>query len=167
MNRPIQLWFALAMLVPAGFAAPKVSQHDAIPVLLRRCTMCHGQTLQNGGVDLRTKASMLVSKAFVSGKPEASPLIKRIVSRACPPDQNISMAGIERMSTRELKTLRDWIAAGAPVVEQKLKPQTVDPKLREHWAFQPIRRPKVPTLNSQPSTLSPQLSTFSLNPHSP
>ena len=38
------------------------------------------------------------------------------------------MAGIERMGDHELQTLRDWIAAGAPEVEQVLKPQQVDPK---------------------------------------
>ncbi|MBO34641.1 MAG: hypothetical protein CMO64_00390, partial [Verrucomicrobiales bacterium] len=42
-------------------AAP-VSQHDVIPILSRRCVMCHGQTLKEGGVDLRTKTSMLASK---------------------------------------------------------------------------------------------------------
>ena len=97
---------------------------------------------------MRTKASMLASKAFVSGKPEESPLIKRIVSRACPPDQNISMAGIERMSDGELKTLRDWIAAGAPEVKQQLAPQKVDSKAREHWAFQSPQRAEVPRVKA-------------------
>ena len=62
--------------------------------------------VEDGGVDLRTKSSMLASKAIVPGKPEASPMIQRILSRACPPDKNISMAGIERMGDRELQTLR-------------------------------------------------------------
>ena len=66
-----------------------------------------GQTLQDGGVDLRTKSSMLASKAIVPGKPEAKPDVQRILSRACPLDKNISMAGIERMGDRELQTLRD------------------------------------------------------------
>ena len=108
MGVRVSSWLILLLLAMDSaplWAAP--SQHDAIPILLRRCTMCHGQTLKDGGVDLRTKASMLVGKAFVSGKPQESLLIKRIVSRACPPDQNISMAGIERMDKGELKTLRD------------------------------------------------------------
>ena len=100
--------------------------------------MCHGQTLKEGGVDLRTKTSMLASKVFVLGKPEESPLIKRITTRACPPDKNISMAGIERMSARELQKLKDWIAAKAPEVEQELAPEKVDPDARKHWAYQPI-----------------------------
>jgi len=135
-------------------AAP-VSQHDVIPILSRRCVMCHGQTLKEGGVDLRTKTSMLASKAFVLGKPEESPLIKRITTRACPPDKNISMAGIERMSARELQKLKDWIAAKAPEVEQELAPEKVDPDARKHWAYQPIRHPKIPALDSQAATRNP------------
>ena len=73
-------WLILLLLAMDSallWAAP--SQHDAIPILLRRCTMCHGQTLKDGGVDLRTKTSMLTGKAFVSGKPEESLLIKRLL----------------------------------------------------------------------------------------
>ncbi|HCE05687.1 MAG TPA: hypothetical protein DEQ62_05085, partial [Verrucomicrobiales bacterium] len=117
--------------------------------------MCHGQTLQDGGVDLRTKSSMLASKAIVPGKPEDSPMIQRILSRACPPDKNISMAGIERMGDRELQTLRDWIAAGAPEVEQVLKPQQVDPEAREHWAFQPPKRGETPRVKAVDRVVNP------------
>ena len=144
------IYFLLSAVVLA-----EPTQHDAIPVLLQRCVMCHGQTLKDGGVDLRTKSSMLASKAIVPGKPEASPMIQRILSRACPPDKNISMAGIERMSDRELQTLRDWIAAGAPEVEQALKPQQVDPKAREHWAFQPPKRGETPRVKAADRVVNP------------
>ena len=151
MGVRVSSWLILLLLaMDSALLLAVPSQHDAIPILLRRCTMCHGQTLKDGGVDLRTKTSMLVGKAFVSGKPEESLLIKRIVSRACPPDQNISMAGIERMDKGELKTLRDWIAAGAPEVKQQLAPQKVDPKAREHWAFQSPQRAEVPRSRGQP-----------------
>ena len=102
--------------------------------------MCHGQDAQEAGLDLRTKAAMLKGKAFVSGKPNESAMIKRIISRQCPPDKNISMAGIERMEGSEVKILRDWIAAGAPEVKQTIEPQEIDPKDREHWSFLPPQR---------------------------
>jgi len=140
------LGVSLILLLPLAVeAAVKVSQHDAIPVLLRRCVMCHGQDATEGGLDLRTKSSMIKGEAFVSGKPDESAMINRITSRQCPPDKNISMAGIERMSGRELQILRGWIAAGAPEVQQKLKPIKIDPAAQNHWAFQSPRRPEVPT----------------------
>ena len=123
--------------------------------------MCHGQDAQEAGLDLRTKAAMLKGKAFVSGKPNESAMIKRIISRQCPPDKNISMAGIERMEGSEVKILRDWIAAGAPEVKQTIEPQEIDPKDREHWSFQPPQRPKVPQV-ANPSAVRNAIDAFLL-----
>src|SRR5262249_31149178 len=57
------------------------TQHDVIPILLRRCTACHGLRRREGGLDLRTRASMLrggkSGPAVVPGKPEESLIIKR------------------------------------------------------------------------------------------
>jgi len=150
------LGVSLILLLPLAVeAAVKVSQHDAIPVLLRRCVMCHGQDAKEGGLDLRTKSSMIKGEAFVSGKPDESAMIKRITSRQCPPDKNISMAGIERMSNRELQTLRDWITSGAPEVRQSFKLRVIDPESRKHWSFLPPKRPVVPRVKIQKAVSNP------------
>src|SRR5205823_2157211 len=39
--------------------AVQLSQHDVIPIMLRRCTVCHGLHRKEGGLDLRTRAAML------------------------------------------------------------------------------------------------------------
>jgi len=145
----------LLLIFEEASKAATVSQHDVIPVLLRRCVMCHGQDTQERGLDLRTKSSMLEGKAFVSGKPNESAMIKRITSRQCPPDKNISMAGIERMEDRELQILRNWIAAGAPEVEQKLKPVKIDIEARKHWSFKPPTRPVAPMVQAQKLVRNP------------
>src|SRR5262245_31300516 len=36
-----------------------LSQHDIIPIMLLRCTVCHGLRRQDGGLDLHTRAGML------------------------------------------------------------------------------------------------------------
>ena len=36
----------------------QLTQHDVLPIVLLRCTACHGPRLKQGGVDLRTPASM-------------------------------------------------------------------------------------------------------------
>ncbi len=63
-------------------SAQELNQHDVIPILLRRCTVCHGARQQEANLDLRTKASMLrggkSGPAIVPGKPEESLLIKKI-----------------------------------------------------------------------------------------
>src|SRR5262245_37781775 len=52
----IRRWIA-GETTPSRAAA--VSQHDVIPILLRRCTVCHGRHRQEGGLDLRTRAALL------------------------------------------------------------------------------------------------------------
>ena len=37
-------------------AKSEVTQHDVIPILLLRCTVCHGRQKQEAGLDLRTRA---------------------------------------------------------------------------------------------------------------
>ena len=37
----------------------ELTQHDVLPILLRRCTVCHGIRRQEGGLDLHTRATML------------------------------------------------------------------------------------------------------------
>ena len=36
-----------------------LTQNDVVPILLTRCVVCHGLRKQEGGLDLRSKASML------------------------------------------------------------------------------------------------------------
>ncbi len=65
----------------AEAALTKVTQDDVIPLMLLRCTVCHGLRRQEAGLDLRSKESMLKGgksgPAIVLGKPDESLLIKR------------------------------------------------------------------------------------------
>lgn len=124
-----------------------ITQHDVLPILLLRCTMCHGPRIQNGKLDLRTRASMLQGgtsgSALVPGDPDASLMIQRIESGACPPSELLLKFFVKRPPSAEVEILRKWIAAGAP--EFDIKPDVAtsnaDPLVsdedRRHWAFQP------------------------------
>src|SRR5690242_12424984 len=61
-----------------------VTEQDIIPVMMLRCTVCHGPRRQEAGLDLRTRASMLKGgksgPAIVPGHPEQSLILKRIES---------------------------------------------------------------------------------------
>ncbi|MCB1092722.1 MAG: DUF1549 domain-containing protein, partial [Verrucomicrobiae bacterium] len=123
------------------------TQHDVIPIMLLRCAACHGAQRQEGGLDLRTPASMrkggASGPAFVSGDPDASRLIQRIESEACPPQALLLKAFVKRPPQSEVKTLRAWIAAGAPEPDIAPDVATTEPdplvseEDRQHWAFQP------------------------------
>ncbi|HIK92770.1 MAG TPA: hypothetical protein EYG03_12435, partial [Planctomycetes bacterium] len=95
----------------------EVSYADVVPLMLRRCVMCHGPEYQFGGVDLRQHALMLKGgengSVFVSGAPGESLMVTRVVEKLCPPQADIGESGIEPMTPTELDQLKQWIAAGA------------------------------------------------------
>ncbi|MEQ9069475.1 MAG: c-type cytochrome domain-containing protein, partial [Gimesia chilikensis] len=137
---------------PIQLEEEKLNQHDVLPIVLLRCTACHGAELKRGGLDLRTPASMQKGgehgPAFVAGKPEESLMIKRIESQACPPRELLLKFFVRRPPESEVEKLKNWIAAGAPVADIAPDVATTGPdplvtaEDREHWAFQPPQAPQ-------------------------
>ena len=96
---------------------------------------------------MRTPASMRKGgksgPALVAGDPDASLMIQRIESQACPPRNQLLKFFVKRPPSSEVETLREWIAAGAP--EEDIVPDVAtaepDPLVsdedRKHWSFQP------------------------------
>ncbi len=127
----------------------EVSQHDVIPILLLRCTACHGRQKQEAGLDLRTRAAMLKGgksgPAFVPGKPEESLILKRIQAEEMPPRPRLTEVSVKPMEAEELKKLTRWIELGAPEAaeEPDVAGTAADPLVRaedrEFWSFQPPR----------------------------
>lgn len=124
-----------------------VTQHDVLPIMLLRCTACHGGRSKQGGLDLRTPSAMQIGghsgPAFVAGDPGASLMIQRVESEACPPREQLLKFFVKRPPSSEVKVLRDWIAAGAPEINVLPDVATTEPdplvssEDRQHWAFQP------------------------------
>lgn len=131
---------------PAVESVP-ITQHDVLPIVLLRCTMCHGSRRQDGGLDLRTPAAMLAGgqrgPAFVVGDPDASQMIQRIENESCPPRELLLKFFVKRPPQSDVQILRDWIAAGAPQFDVTVDVATTIPDSlvtdedRQHWAFQP------------------------------
>ncbi|MBL8296046.1 MAG: DUF1549 domain-containing protein, partial [Bryobacterales bacterium] len=108
-------------------------QREIRPILSDACFHCHGPDKATRMVDLRLdtkEGAFAVRKtgaAIVPGKPEASLLIQRSEhakeALRMPPKSSH-----KTISEAQKKTLRQWIAQGAP--------------WKEHWAYQaPEKRP--------------------------
>jgi hypothetical protein len=133
-----------------------VTQHDVIPILLRRCTVCHGRHRQEGGLDLRTKAAMLrggkSGPAIVPGKPDESRLVQKTRAGQMPPPDRLVEASVKPIELTEVDVLARWIAAGAPevVIAPDVAGTTPDPEVsdrdRDFWAFQAPKPATVPTV---------------------
>ncbi|MFN7998550.1 MAG: DUF1553 domain-containing protein [Bryobacteraceae bacterium] len=133
-----------------------VTQNDVVPIMLTRCTVCHGLRKQEAGLDLRTRAAMLKGgksgPAIILGKPEESLLIKKINAGEMPPKQKLIVVGVKPISPAETEKVARWIRQGAPEAppEPDLAGTDKDPlvtsKDRQFWAFQTPKRPEPPTV---------------------
>jgi mono/diheme cytochrome c family protein len=136
-------------------AAGEVNQHDIAPIMLLRCTACHGLRKQEGELDLRSRESMLKGgksgPAMVLGNPAESLLLKRIHAGEMPPKEKLILAGVKPISEAETEKIRRWIELNAPTIDLQPDIPTSDPdplvsaEDRQHWSFIPPTEPIVPT----------------------
>ncbi len=133
----IRRWIAAGAKMESAAEAQQVNQHDIGPIILRRCTACHGARRKEAGLDLRTKASMLKGgksgPAIVLGKPDESLLVKRVRAHQMPPPTRLVEASVKPMETTELEVIVRWIAAGAPEVN-------IAPDVATHFARSACQR---------------------------
>ena len=134
------------------------------PILKAHCWQCHGEEEDvKGGFDARLARFLLKGgesgPAIVPGKHAESLLYQRVVSGEMPP-------GKKRISAREISVLARWIDSGAATARPE--PETLSARdaftaeERQHWSFQPIRRPALPNVN-QPDRLRTPVDTFLLS----
>ncbi len=141
-------WFILFVcsnLLPSvacGIDAIELYSTHIKPLLKTRCYACHGALKQEAGLRLDTVASIISGEVVARGATEASLLIARVESTGderMPPEHEG-----EPLSPQQVRWLNDWIDAGAPAPADE-QPE-LDPDA--HWAFQPIVRPSIPSVEN-------------------
>jgi hypothetical protein len=150
---------------------PLTEREILVTVLHVKCLVCHGKQDTKGGLDLRTRASLLKGgksgPAIILGKPEESLLIKRIADGHPTPEMQNEYF-VRPVTTDEVEKLSNWIAAGAPPeLDEVLRVgDGPDPLLREEdrkfWSFQPPKRGEVPKVRNQNLVRTP-IDAFLLN----
>ncbi|MGD9722990.1 MAG: PSD1 and planctomycete cytochrome C domain-containing protein [Pirellulales bacterium] len=136
--------------------AAQVSQHDALPILLLRCAVCHGRQRQEGGLDVRSVPALLAGgksgAVIVPGKPQESRLLQRIQAGEMPPRKVLAHYSVKPVTEEEITTLERWIAAGVPVVDVTPDVATTEPDPlvsdaeRQFWSFQAPRPQALPAV---------------------
>ena len=136
-----------------------------VGILNLKCLLCHGRRHQKGGLDIRTRESLLrggvSGPAIVPGKPEESLLIKRIMNEEMPPQEHQARLSYRPITSAELEQLSSWISSGAPF--DKEIPLSVDSandplvtkEDRKHWSFQPPKKPSIPIIHEQKKIRTP------------
>ena len=169
----IRRWIeAGALLDTESAAATGRSPHERaspreilVTTINVKCLLCHGRRRQEGGLDLRTRASALKGgvsgPAIMPGDPDASLMIRRIAAEEMPPEAHQARLSYRPVTSEELEDLRLWIADGAPWDEEQ--PIAVDPASdpmvsdedREFWAFRPPRQAEPPAVRASDRVRQP------------
>ncbi|MBM3460397.1 MAG: DUF1549 domain-containing protein, partial [Armatimonadetes bacterium] len=136
----------------------RVTQHQVLPFLYLRCTVCHGNRRTEGGLDLRTRTSILKGgksgPAIVPGNPEQSRLLQRVHAGEMPPPRRVVEVSVKPMEPAEIQLVTEWIRQGAPEAGPAAEAPGggVTERDRQFWSFRPPRRPPVPVF---PGKLAP------------
>ncbi|HIE96511.1 MAG TPA: DUF1549 domain-containing protein, partial [Fuerstia sp.] len=109
------------------------------PLLVQKCLECHSGSTPEGSLLIDGIAALsqggTSGPAVVPGKPAKSLLLGRVVTN----DEDLLMPPEDRLSEKEVATLKKWIEDGAiwPKSENGEWETTED--RAQHWAFQPVK----------------------------
>jgi hypothetical protein len=126
------------------------------PILVDHCYACHSRQSAKikGGLLLDTREGLLkggdTGPAIKPGDLEQSLLIKAVRYT----DHDLRMPPKnKKLAADQIAALEAWVKMGAPDprVPQAgvAQAQTIREKARSHWAFQPVREPKVPAVRNK------------------
>jgi len=145
---------ALASAAHAAFPPEQVEffEKSIRPLLAEHCYDCHGAIKHENGLRLDNHESALLGseygKVIEPGNPAASKLIKAVKH----------LAGVEAMPKKQramrpedIALLEKWITMGVPWPEEKaVAHAATKPKWQEHWSFQKVVKPVVPSPSGAP-----------------
>ncbi len=153
------LWFAMAVTLQAADTIPaddprvKFFEEKVRPILVEHCQGCHGTKKQQADLRLDSLEGALKGgehgPALIPGDAEKSLLISAVLRTGdyeMPPDKPLAEAQIAALTT--------WVKQGAvwpgkaEVLVTPTSPAGFEKARREHWAFQPVRQPPLPTLKN-------------------
>ena len=105
------------------------------PILKERCFACHGALKQKGKLRVDTVLNMHKKDIIKDGE-----LLERLTTTD---EDDVMPPEGEPLKAEQINLIKQWLAAGAPA--PKNEHAEADPK--KHWAFQKIKRSKVPQIN--------------------
>lgn len=147
---PLSIFAIFAIFAIGTLNAASVDFESEIrPLLKKHCIQCHGAKKQANGLRLDSKAYAFrggdSGPAIVPSASQASELMHRIASNnkedRMPPEG-------PALQPKEQELIQKWIDEGASWVEtDEDRAADRDPR-KDHWAWQPIRNPTPPPLET-------------------
>ncbi|NBR84872.1 MAG: DUF1553 domain-containing protein [Proteobacteria bacterium] len=164
----------LVCAVPIGRAATVKAaigdlafyEQSVRPLLAAACFECHSHEAKKfkGGLALDSTAAVLkggdTGPAVVPGDLEKSLLIKAV--RYTDADLQMPPKN-KRLSAEQIAVLEQWVKSGAPMPpgeNRVVRRGKITDEDRQWWAFQPLRKPAVPTPGNRAATSGNPIDAF-------
>ena len=150
---------ALALAATAPAATPEETEFfekNIRPILVEKCSLCHGEQLQTAGLKLTTAEGFRkgadTGPVFVKDDPENSRLLTVVRY-----EDKVKMPPTGKLPDEEIEALTTWIKLGAPWPGADLKTVAADQgsgpqwtkEQKSHWAFQPIQAYEPPAVKKE------------------
>ncbi len=156
-------WIVTA-LAAKTHAADLTFERDVRPILKTHCFQCHGEGEKlKGGVDLRLRRLMLGrtkdgDPVLIPGDPAKSELLL-VLKHGEMPEKG------KPLTAAQIATIEMWVAQGAKTARAEpaeVPKYFITEEEREFWAFQPIKRPAVPSIQNSKFKIQNQIDAFVL-----
>ncbi len=115
------------------------------PVLVSKCLKCHGPAKASGGLRLDSRSAILKGgdrgPAAVPGEVGKSLLLQAVWQKE---DAGLRMPSGGKLPASAVADLAAWVQRGLPWPASEQKSIVSKNPAAQHWAFQPLTRPRVP-----------------------
>ena len=147
-----------AALAPWAQAADRdvLFESKIRPLLVEHCQKCHGESKQENGLRLDSKAGWQKGgdhgTVIMPGDPQSSLLIKAVRRL----DKDLQMPPKHALTPDQIAALEQWVKMGAPDPRSGntiAKPGVDMVAARKHWAYQPVGHPEPPALKGDADSL--------------
>ncbi len=131
-------------------------EREVRPILAKRCFECHSKDSEEPGGGLRLDSRLAIvaggetGPAIEPGKPNDSLLIDAVNY-----GEIYEMPPKSKMPASEIAVLAKWVSIGAPwpkedpEVATNLKTFDLEARKASHWCWQPVRDPKLPSVQQR------------------
>jgi len=166
MTRSVLPLLLLAFALPTRAAEPSLAffEKEVKPLLQQHCVKCHGgEEKIRGGLKLTSRKAVLeggdTGPAFDAKNPAESLVVKAIEYK----HEQYRMPPKGKLPEKDIAVLTKWVMDGVAMPEggeqnvpkPHVKAGVVTEEAKRYWAYQPIRKPALPTVQNKAWAKSP------------
>ena len=120
------------------------------PILVKNCFQCHGGNVEvKGGLELTSREKILEGGNFGPAVSLENPTDSFLLEMIGVGQETAQMPPDGKLDDSSLEILAKWINIGLPYPEEDSDEKPALQTTSEYWAYRPLKRPEVPSVNSK------------------